>query len=91
MRHALAAEDQVDPLRVELARVDLHWQQDWGDGSTTSYRSTQTDREGLFRFTRLGQGAHRLRINARGYVGLQLDVDVGSEGPPETVVLENIE
>ncbi len=73
---------------IELARVDLHWQQEWGDGNTTSYRSTQTDREGLFRFTQLGRGVHRLRINARGYAGLQLDIDVGSEEPPATVVLQ---
>ncbi len=57
----------------------LTWRHEAGAMQSSSSRRTLTDAEGLFRFTQLGPGVHRLDLMANGFRRYNTRVDIGGD------------
>jgi hypothetical protein len=73
---------------VAGAQVQLSWSYEGGGTRSMSNRKTLTDESGLFRFTQLGPGPHRLHVSASGYRSAQQRHEVGMHKGPVNVQLE---
>ena len=70
---------------VPASRVVLNWshREEALDMQTT--RRTATDSEGRFAFSNLGPGPHSLKVDAPGFVGVDIDHDLNRQGYDLTV------
>ncbi len=66
----------------------LTWRHEAGLILSSSSRRTLTDAEGLFRFTQLGPGVHRLDLMANGYQRYNSNVDVSGEAGELSIQLQ---
>lgn len=73
---------------VAGAHVSLHWLYRSGKLRSTATRRTVSDANGLFTFTQLGPGLHRLSVGAKGYRGYRAGHDVGGSSEQLEVRLE---
>lgn len=72
------ADEQGRPIAG--AGVYLAWTHQEGGVRSSSTHRTLSDADGLFRFTQLGAGEHRLSASAAGYRSVQLAAKVDARG-----------
>ena len=77
-------------LPVIGAKLHLSWRYRDGEIQSTSARRTVTDERGLFRFSQLGLGVHRLDVRASAYHARRQELDVGDHPNEVEVRLEPI-
>ncbi len=73
---------------VPGADVYLYWSHQDGEIQSTSRRETVTDESGLFRFSQLGLGVHRLDVRASAFHAMREEIDVGSYPSEVEILLE---
>ena len=79
----------VDPSGspVPASRVILNWSHRDELVSTQTTRRTATDSQGRFAFSNLGPGPHSLKVDAPGFLGVDIDHDLSRQGYNLTVSL----
>jgi hypothetical protein len=70
---------------VAAPDISLVWGHNENGVQNNSTRITTADRNGMFTLTGLGSGMHLLRVNAQGFNGAVIKIDVGM-GPDNIVV-----
>ena len=75
---------------VAGAEVNLHWRHEVGALQSVSARKTVTDERGLFRFSQVGPGVHRLDVRASAHSTVREEIDVGSHSGEVELLLEPI-
>jgi hypothetical protein len=55
--------------------------------NTQATRRTATDSQGQFTFSNLGPGPHSLKVDAPGFLGVDIDHDLSRQGYDLTVRL----
>jgi hypothetical protein len=73
---------------VAGAELFLYWSNEVGGLKSSSTRKSVTDASGLFRFSQLGPGPHRLNVRASGYRPRVQNYDVGLDPPGLEVQLQ---
>ena len=79
----------VDPtgIPVPASRVVLNWSHRDETLDMYTTRRTATDSEGRFAFSNLGPGPHSLKVDAPGFLSVDIDHDLSREGYNLTVRL----
>jgi protocatechuate 3,4-dioxygenase beta subunit len=79
----------VDPRGnpVPASRVILNWSHRDELLNTQATRRTATDSHGRFAFSNLGPGPHSLKVDAPGFLGVDIDHDLSRQGYDLTVRL----
>jgi hypothetical protein len=79
----------VDPSGspVPASRVILNWSHRDELVSTQATRRTATDSQGRFAFSNLGPGPHSLKVDAPGFLGVNVNHDLSRQGYNLTVSL----
>ena len=72
---------------VPASRVVLNWSHRDERLDTQTTRRTATDAQGRFAFSNLGPGPHSLKIDAPGFLGVDIDHDLSRQGYGLTVRL----
>ena len=75
---------------VAGAQVNLHWRHEVGALRSVSARKTVTDERGLFQFSQVGPGVHRLDVRASAHSMVREEIDVGSHSGELELLLEPI-
>ncbi|MDX1345250.1 MAG: carboxypeptidase-like regulatory domain-containing protein [Sedimenticolaceae bacterium] len=69
-----------DGYPVAVPNINLGWSHQQDGLVSTSRRTTAADEEGIFHFTQLGPGVHRLTISVGGYKPVTVNHDVALQG-----------
>jgi protocatechuate 3,4-dioxygenase beta subunit len=72
---------------VPASRVVLNWSHRDERLDTQTTRRTATDSEGRFAFSNLGPGPHSLKVDAPGFLGVDIEHDLSRQGYDLTVRL----
>jgi protocatechuate 3,4-dioxygenase beta subunit len=72
---------------VSASRVILNWSHRDEQLDTYTTRRTATDSQGRFAFSNLGPGPHSLKVDAPGFLGIEIDHDLSQQGYDLTVRL----
>jgi hypothetical protein len=72
---------------VPASRVVLNWSHRDERLDTQTTRRTATDAQGRFAFSNLGPGPHSLKVDAPGFLGVDIDHDLSRQGYGLTVRL----
>jgi protocatechuate 3,4-dioxygenase beta subunit len=72
---------------VPASRVILNWSHQDKQVNTQATRRTATDSQGQFTFSNLGPGPHSLKVDAPGFLGVDIDHDLSRQGYDLTVRL----
>jgi protocatechuate 3,4-dioxygenase beta subunit len=72
---------------VPASRVILNWSHRDDRLNTQATRRTATDSQGQFAFSKLGPGPHSLKVDAPGFLGVDIDHDLSRQGYDLTVRL----
>jgi protocatechuate 3,4-dioxygenase beta subunit len=72
---------------VPASRVVLNWSHRDEQIDTQTTRRTATDTQGRFAFSNLGPGPHSLKVDAPGFLGVDIDHDLSRQGYGLTVRL----
>jgi hypothetical protein len=72
---------------VPASRVVLNWSHRDERLDTQTTRRTATDVHGRFAFSNLGPGPHSLKVDAPGFLGVDIDHDLSRQGYGLTVRL----
>jgi protocatechuate 3,4-dioxygenase beta subunit len=70
---------------VPASRVVLNWSHKEEKLDMQTTRRTATDSEGRFAFSNLGSGPHSLKVDAPGFLGVDIDHDLNRQGYDLTV------
>ena len=75
---------------VAGAEVSLHWRHQVGALQSVSGRKTVTDERGLFQFSQIGPGVHRLDVRTSAHHAVSEEIDVGTHSGEVELLLEPI-
>jgi hypothetical protein len=83
--HGVVTDANGNP--VPASRVVLQWSNETDGITTRATRRTASDMQGNFAFSNLGPGPHSLKIDAPGFLGVDIDHDLSRQGYALTVKL----